>query len=559
MARPNFFCDIDALNCLLGMEFPGAYRDIELTVDLVELPYYFFFTGDSESWTMKVISRGEIYDHDCSGIQAGKLVVNKASGEAQVEANSRALGENMGAFFMACKNISCYIQQEKLESVYGNFDPEETGILLSGETGELTWKVVQGKERPELMCTTLFGGTVMCRPYMEDFWERSMKEMMPLEEKIEQAEEGDTELMDELARLYLNGDGEVEADPAQAVYWYGKMAEAGISNGMFNLGLHYAKGHGVQRDFSMAAHWMEQAAAHGDEDAPALLEKYRKAAAAVEKLPTGDAQAQADLAAVLMGLAGSLEQAGTGRDYEEAFDLAQKSAAQHNGDGLWTLALAYEHGRGVEQDKEKCVECYRAGAELGHAASMHSLGCYYMRGEIVGLDKARAVELVSKAARQGYPLAYFFLAKAYELGDGVEQDLETALGWGEKAAETGSPDVQYEVAKMYTYEGEDGRMIDADRARYWLEKAAQRGHEKAYSMLNFAPMWETAPEEEENEYPMPDGMSEILDVILYAEEKGYVSADGTGTQGHIDFLERLAREGDDEAREILENYRRANG
>ena len=559
MARPNFFCDIDALNCLLGMVFEGEYRDIPLTFDLVELPYYFMFSGDEKSWTMRAISRGEIYNHDGSGIEAGKLVADKFSDEARVEANNRALGENMGAFFAACRNISCYIQQEKLETVYEDFDPEETGILLCAQDGELTWKVVEGMERPELMCTTLFGGTVMCRPYMEDFWDRSLKEMMPLEEKIEQAEAGDTDLMDELAQMYLNGDGEVEEDPVQAVYWLRKLAEAGNSNGMFNLGLHYAKGHGLERDFAMAAHWMEQAAAHGDEDAPVLVEKYRKAAAAMEKLPEGDAQAQADLAGVLMGLAGSLEQAGAGRDYEEAFELAKASAAQGNGDGLWTLALAYEHGRGVAQDKEKCVECYRKGAELGHAPSQHSLGCYYMRGEIVGTDKAKAVELVSKAAEQGYALAYFFLAKAYELGDGVEQDLDIALQWGEKAAENGTPDVQYEVAKMYTYDGEKGGMIDADRARYWLAKAANRGHEKAYGMLNFAPMWETEPEEEENEYPLPDGMAEILEVLLYAEEMGYQPKDGTGTEGHIAFLEKLAQEGDEEAREILEHYRAANG
>ena len=58
-----------------------------------------------------------------------------------------------------------------------------------------------------------------------------------------------------------------------------------------------------------------------------------------------------------------------------AFELAQKSAAQNNGDGLWTLALAYEHGRGTEVDVEKAIECYRKGAELGHAPSQHSLAC----------------------------------------------------------------------------------------------------------------------------------------------------------------------------------------
>ena len=68
---------------------------------------------------------------------------------------------------------------------------------------------------------------------------------------------------------------------------------------------------------------MQRAADNGDEDAPALLEKYTKAAEAIKKIDSGDAQAQADLAGVLMALAGSLEQAGTTEDdYTQAFELA---------------------------------------------------------------------------------------------------------------------------------------------------------------------------------------------------------------------------------------------
>ena len=40
MSRPNFFCDIDSLNTLLSKEFNGSYKDVELTMDLIELPYY---------------------------------------------------------------------------------------------------------------------------------------------------------------------------------------------------------------------------------------------------------------------------------------------------------------------------------------------------------------------------------------------------------------------------------------------------------------------------------------------------------------------------------------
>ena len=380
-----------------------------------------------------------------------------------------------------------------------------------------------------------------------------------LEEKIEDAEDGDEDTMQELAMLYLNGNDEVDPDPQKAVYWLTKLAELDNSDAQFNLGLHYAKGHGVARDFAKAAYWMECAAYNGDTDAPALIEKYQKAAAAAEKLPSSDPQAQADLARVLTELAGSLNQAGTEKDYEEAFELAQKSAQQGNGDGLYALALAYEHGRGVEQDVEQALEYYRKGVELGHAPCMHNYGCYFMRGEIVQQDKPQAIALCRKAAEQGYYLSEFFMAKVYETGDGVEEDLDEALVWGEKAAEHGTADIQYEVAKLYTYSGEDGKMINPERARYWYGKAAERGHQMAYQVLNFAPMWEEHdidPDEADDD-DVPAWMKAMSQLTDFATENGIEEA-MDGEEPSLDdvvaFVSALAEKGNPEAQEVLDKF-----
>lgn len=185
MARPNFFCDIDSLNHILGMEFGDDYKDIELTMDLIELPYFFIFTADSENWTVKAMKRGEIYYHDDRGIEQGSVVVNRESGEGQIKA-TRDLGENMGAFFDACRNISYYIQDNNLEDVYADFDPENEGIMFYVENDELKYKVVSGKTRPDMMVTTLFGGTTMGRPYMDDFIANSALEMISFEKNLKQ-------------------------------------------------------------------------------------------------------------------------------------------------------------------------------------------------------------------------------------------------------------------------------------------------------------------------------------------------------------------------------------
>ena len=435
MSKPNFFCDFEALNCLIGMDFEDGYKDIDLTVDLIELPIFLLFTSDEENWTVKAMQRGEIYRHDDSGIERGKVVINKESGEGEVSANQKNIADLLGPLFHACQNLSCFIQDKGLEQVYADFDPEDEGILLYVEDEELKYKAVSGKERPDMMCATLFGGSSMGRPYMDEFMERSFREEMSLDEKIDAAENGDIHCMNELAVLYLDGDDETDPDPEEAVYWFRKLAEAGESNGMFSLALHYAKGFGVERDFEKAAYWMGEAAKAGDTDAPRSEEKYRKMAASLQKAEAGDAEAQAILARGFMELGNSLSQAGPGKDYEESVKWAKRAVDQGNGDAMWTLALAYQHGRGVDEDMDTAIEYYTKGAEIENAACMHSLGCEYMNGQNIKKDKKKGFELFKAAAEQGYGLAMRDLGFCYQFAKGCTGNMKTALEWYEKALE----------------------------------------------------------------------------------------------------------------------------
>jgi TPR repeat protein len=321
---------------------------------------------------------------------------------------------------------------------------------------------------------------------------------------------------------------------------------------MFSLGLHYAKGFGVERNFEKAAYWMQQAADNGDEDAAPIAEEYSKIAATKEKADAGDAQAQADMVGHFTRMASSLDQAGEDEDFVLAFKYAQKSAAQNNGDGIWGLALCYEHGRGVDEDIDKAIELYRKGAELGHAPSQHSLACFFMRGDYLDEDHDAAFELCEKAALQGYKLAEFGLAKMYELGMGCEENLDKALEWGEKAATNGDANTQYEVAKLYTYTNDDGEMIDAERAKYWYSQAAEKGHEMARFALE-GPLFDENSDES-------DEFKAFEDMCIYENElqaEGLLpdapsADDEPGAFYRVRFM---AEEGDEKAVAILETFK----
>ncbi len=446
MSRLNFFCNVDTLNLLMGMDFPEDHPTVDISVDLIELPLWFTFTADEKNWTVKIMERGEVHAYDESqGASLGTLTVDRKTGEGSASVSDEMLAENAVIFFQAFRSLSCYAQENQLAEKFGDPDPESSGVLLGEDGDALTCAVVSGNDRPELMCALLLGGTAMTRPYMDDFLVRSAAELIPLDEKIKAAQAGDEDMMQALARAYLEGDGEVEPDPEKAVYWFEKLAEAGRPEAQFNLGLHYAKGYGVSRDFEKAARWMRKAAANGDDHAASLAVDYEKAAAAM-KTPD-DPQAQADLARVLMSLARSLEPAGPGDDYAAAFDLAQKSAAQDNGDGIWVLALCYEHGRGVAQDEQAAIELYKRGAELGHAPSQHSLACCYFQGDVLDPDYEKGFDLCMRSAQQGYGLAMRDLGQCYQFGYGVTGNMKTALEWYEKALEViDDPELEEKVA-----------------------------------------------------------------------------------------------------------------
>lgn len=536
MPKPNFFCGIEALQWLLQNEPKSERDDIDLTVDLIEAPYLFIYSSDAEAWNFKAFSRGELYDHEKgSGIEKGNLRVDKKSGQGSGQTSDPALRDNMGAFFEACRRLSRFIRDKKLQPLYEGQDPEHAGVMLEVTGNKLNARKVSGKERPEMMCTTLFGGMTMCRPYMDDFWDRSETEMMSLEDRIEKAEGGDKFAIAKLATAYLNGDDEVEQDAEKAAYWYRKEADLQDSEGAFNLGLLYAKGFGVERDFTQAAEWMEKAVAWGDPDGVGPAKQYRAMAENLKKAEEGDAEAMYALAGGYMALGGSLDQAGSGADYAESLKWAQKAVNAGNADGYWALALASEHGRGVKKDDKKAVEYYIKGAELGSAACQHSYGCRLINGQGVKKDAKAALKLFEQSADQGYGLACKALGHMYETGEGVEPDFDKELAYFEKAceAEPHNAELLRHVGYQYTNLMEDPEkwLYGVERAAFWLRKAAELGDGVAANGLG------------------------MYEQILELHRKGKIKA-GTSLDKCMDILSKAAKEEEKRQKEEKEKAER---
>ena len=339
-------------------------------------------------------------------------------------------------FAQVAESVNKILYKNSMTNRCKNLDDEVEGVLLEiNPQGELTAEIVEGKKRPALLCVSILGETQMMRPYMNEIVKKSVFEMMSVVDLEEMAENGDIDAIEYLADLYIEGNDKVEQNPEKSYHWLIKCADFGNSTAMYNVGLRKAKGYGTDRNLNEAAMWMQKAAEAGDKDGARIAKRYKEISDSENMAKMGDAKAQAVYAKGLMELGGSLYQAGEGSDYEECLIWAQKSVDQGCSDGYWPLALAYHHGRGVEENIEKAIEFYKKGADGGNAACQHSLGCAYMIGEYVKKDAQKAFNLFKSSAEQGYGLAMADLGRCYQFAYGTTGNMIKAIEWYEKSLE----------------------------------------------------------------------------------------------------------------------------
>lgn len=505
--------------------------DYETTIDDLKLPLMHIVSGSKEKIFVKRYIRDERKTVG-QPIQEDEFIFVGDRLETSVEDIKK---NDLLAIAFGVVELRKILKERGILQKLQTIGNKSSGVYVSVNEDNIKARIVRGHTRPELPCL-MFGGmfangledAIMMRPYVDEFMLDAVHSKMSLKEKIAAAEDGDTDLMEELARYYLDKENIKYA--SNVAYWLKKLAEQEVAAGQFNLALLYAKGYGVERDFVKAAEWMQRARDNGDNDGESAAKKYMEMAGLQEKAKSGDVKAMTEFAVALIRMAGSLAQAGREKDDKEAIELARivaqsgdtksiitlatefmkkgneldgesgqslykaavelAKAAGNNGEALWVLALAYEHGRGVEEDINKAIEYYKKGAELGHAPCQHSYGCFFLRGDYLDENKPLGVNWIQKSAKQGYELAEFALAKLYGTGDGIKKDLDKAVEWGEKVASRGNAEVQCEVAKIYASIVEGGRMYNSEKAKYWLGQAAEQGNQEAEKLLNNDKFWQ---------------------------------------------------------------------
>lgn len=157
------------------------------------------------------------------------------------------------------------------------------------------------------------------------------------------------------------------------------------------------------------------------------------------------------------------------------------------------LGAHYYQAIGVNQDVNKSFYWYKKGAEdiinpKLKADCIYSLAIQYQQGKGVNQDLKEACRLYEIAANMGNEGAARNLSNRYRLGEGVAKDIKKSFYWMERAAELGDIGYQCFTGIIYYTGGiEDFIKIDkADKEKgsRWLKKAARNGSVDAMKFIN---------------------------------------------------------------------------
>ena len=221
---------------------------------------------------------------------------------------------------------------------------------------------------------------------------------------------------------------------------------------------------------------------------------------------------------------------GTEKDYGQAFNWFERSAAMGNKFAQFSLANLYYYGSGVEQNYEKAYEWYMRSAQQGQPYAAYALAQMYANGEYVDKDELqaqlyykqalagflkqeacgqaddnlfykmgrmfrlglgtdadipKAIEYFGKAADLGNKNAKRAMALEYISGEHIRQDVDKGIEMLTELADGGDPMAAYRLGKLYLF-GNNEVEKNKEKAIQWLTKSAEDGNEYAIALLQNA-------------------------------------------------------------------------
>lgn len=227
------------------------------------------------------------------------------------------------------------------------------------------------------------------------------------------ADAGSTDAVYEIGIAYFEGRG-VEIDHSEAFKSWMLGAEAGEPRSQYGLGYLYQQGQGVEQDTALAEQWYQAAAGRGHPKAKIALGRLAMAS-------------DDDVTAM--------------QQFEEAAELGEAEA-------LYLIGRLHEQGKGVDADPEKAMQLFEQAANAGDPKAQFRMARSALAEQSENGNSEEnsnaAIEWLNKAAEQNHAEAQTILGKMSEDDD----DRETAMSWYMRAALNGNETARERLADL---------------------------------------------------------------------------------------------------------------
>ncbi len=171
----------------------------------------------------------------------------------------------------------------------------------------------------------------------------------------------------------------------------------------------------------------------------------------------------------------------SGADWSAASSLCTVEAERGDAVAQRHLAVLYDEGRGVTQDRARAVTWFTKASASGDLEAKERLGYMYRDGLGTRKDERLSTLLLRQAAEGGRVRAQLELGVALDVGRGVEVNDREAARWYQKAAEAGLAPGARRLGRLYE-QGDGVARNDAEAAK-WYRVAGDKGDRDAQYLL----------------------------------------------------------------------------
>lgn len=156
---------------------------------------------------------------------------------------------------------------------------------------------------------------------------------------------------------------------------------------------------------------------------------------------------------------------GAVRSFKRVLDSDQKDLVAS---AAWDLGNIYRLGKGDVAMNPKLAEEYLTkSSELGFALAQYDLALMYDVGDKIPENREKAVYWMQEATKSGYPEALYSMGVWMERGYLGKPDMKKVLDLYEQAANKGHINAKKSLVILYA-EGHGGFPKNLERKQFWL-------------------------------------------------------------------------------------------